>query len=86
MFRLFTRVQFAYVGLFFAACAWVFIYEANYVWPVQKCEAHGGWWSDKYHMCGQPIPIWRITGRLPGAPAAASKGPALTQIAPPKQH
>ncbi len=71
MLRLLTRVQFAYIGLFFAACAWVFVYEATYVWPVQKCEAHGGWWSDRYHMCGQPVPIWRITGRLPGASAAA---------------
>ena len=71
MLRLFTRVQFAYVGLFLAACVWVFVYESNYVWPVQKCEAHAGWWSDKYHMCAQPVPIWRITGRLPGAPVAA---------------
>ena len=75
MFRLLSRVQLAYVGLFFAACAWVFSYEATNVWPVQKCAAHGGWWSPKYHMCGQPVPIWRITGRLPSqvAPPPAKK-------------
>jgi hypothetical protein len=38
MLRLFTRVQLAYVGLFFAACVGVFIYQANYVWPAQRCS------------------------------------------------
>ena len=65
MLRLLTRVQLAYVGLFLAACVGVFIYQANYVWPAQHCEQHGNWWSAKYHECATPIPIWRITGRIP---------------------
>jgi|HubBroStandDraft_2_1064218.scaffolds.fasta_scaffold1224992_1 hypothetical protein len=78
MLRLFSRVQLAYVGLFFAACVGVFYYQANYIWPMQKCEQHGGWWSDKYHECARPMPIWRFTGRKvvgpPPTPAqAASK-------------
>ena len=76
MLRLFSRVQLAYIGLFFAACMGVFYYQANYIWPVQRCEQHGGWWSSKYRECATPIPIWRITGRKPGTPAAvAPKAP-----------
>jgi hypothetical protein len=65
MLRLLTRVQLAYVGVFFACCIGVFVYEARYVWPVQACEKHGGWWSDRYRMCATPTPIWQITGRVP---------------------
>ena len=65
MLRLLSRVQLAYVGIFFACCIGVFVYEARYVWPVQACEKHGGWWSDRYHQCATPVPIWQITGRLP---------------------
>jgi hypothetical protein len=75
MLRLFTRVQLAYVGLFFAACIGVFYYQANYIWPVQRCEQHGGWWSARFHECATPMPIWRITGRKPGTPAVAAKAP-----------
>ena len=65
MFRLMTRVQVAYIGLFLIVCAGVFAYEALYIWPMQQCEADGGWWSMKYRLCATPIPIWRITGRVP---------------------
>jgi len=73
MIRLLTRVQFAYLGLFFAVCAGVFAYQAMFVWPARQCAARGGWWSAKYDMCATPIPIWRITGRMPGAPAKEAK-------------
>jgi hypothetical protein len=75
MFRIMGRVQIAYVGLFLLACAGVFSYEAMFVWPVEKCESNGGWWSAKYRECATPIPVWRFTGRLPGEqsqPAAAA--------------
>jgi hypothetical protein len=72
MLRLLTRVQLAYLGLFLAACVGVFAYQAAYVWPMQKCEANGGWWSYKYRMCARPMPIWRITGRKPVAPAPSA--------------
>jgi hypothetical protein len=65
MLRLITRVQLVYVGVFFACCIGVFVYQARYVWPVQACDQHGGWWSAKYHECATPIPLWRITGRIP---------------------
>jgi hypothetical protein len=68
MLRIFTRVQLLYAGLAVAACLGLFYYQANYVWPVQRCESGGGWWSDKYRECATPMPIWRFTGRMPGQP------------------
>jgi hypothetical protein len=65
MLRLLGRVQLAYVGLFLAACVGILFYEAHYVWPVQRCEGHGGWWSARYHECATPVPIWQLTGRIP---------------------
>ena len=77
MLRLFSRVQLAYVGLFLIACMGVFYYQSAYIWPMQRCEQGGGWWSDKFHECARPMPIWRFTGRmpknLPTAPAAPIK-------------
>ena len=75
MLRLLSRIHLAYIGLFYIACVGVFIYEATYVWPVQRCESHGGWWSARYHQCATPMPIWRITGRRPGTPEAAPRSP-----------
>jgi hypothetical protein len=65
MMRLLTRVQLAYLGLFLACSVAIFAYQAYYVWPMQKCDQRGGWWSAKYHMCATPMPIWRFTGRMP---------------------
>ncbi|MGH6955754.1 MAG: hypothetical protein ACREEW_03710 [Caulobacteraceae bacterium] len=69
MNRLLTRVQLAYLGVFVVICIGMFAYQAVYVWPVRRCEAHGGWWSPKYHQCATPIPISRFTGRLPRGPS-----------------
>ena len=71
MFRLLTRVQIAYICLFFIVCAAVFAYQAVYIWPIERCQAHGGWWSARYRQCATPIPIWRFTGRFPAALAGA---------------
>ena len=73
MLRLVSRAQIAYLGLFLVACAAMFAYDALYVWPVQRCEAHGGWWSGRYRMCAQPIPIWHFTGRMPKGMATAPR-------------
>ena len=84
MLRLLTRVQLAYAGVFFFCCIGVFYYEARYVWPVQACEQHGGWWSEKYHECATPVPIWQITGRIPQgwAPIAGRSEAARAPVAP----
>jgi len=80
MLRIFSRVQLVYVGLAFAACMGLFYYQATYVWPVERCESHGGWWSDKYRECATPMPIWRFTGRRPGQPRPTAA--AATNAAP----
>ena len=72
MFRLISRVQVAYFALFLIVCAGVLAYEALYIWPMERCEADGGWWAGKYRTCATPVPIWRFTGRLPAAPPAAA--------------
>ncbi|HEY1425612.1 MAG TPA: hypothetical protein VGF50_02965 [Caulobacteraceae bacterium] len=83
MLKLLSRVQFAYIGVFFACCIGVFVYEARYVWPIQACEERGGWWSARYHMCATPIPIWRITGRIPqGWAPIAGRSDAMRTPAP----
>ena len=65
MLRLLTRVQLAYVGVFFACCIGVFSTRRATSGRCRRCEQHGGWWSARYHECATPIPIWRITGRIP---------------------
>jgi hypothetical protein len=70
MLPILSRIHLAYLGLLVITCVAMFGYEAKYVWPVQKCEAHGGWWSAKYDTCATPMPIWRITGRRLGVSAS----------------
>jgi hypothetical protein len=81
MLGLVGRAQLAYVGIFFLACIGLVAYEANYVWPVERCEGHGGWWSAKFHECATPIPIWRITGRIPQGTSPISR--PSTSVSPP---
>jgi len=75
MFRLMSRVQLAYNGIFIVACAGMFAYESLFVWPMEQCESNGGWWSAKFRECATPMPIWRITGRTTGQGAAAAGAP-----------
>jgi hypothetical protein len=77
MFRIFSRVQLAYLAVFLIICAGLYAYEAIYVWPAQRCEASGAWWNARDRECDTPIQVWRITGRSPrpartGPPAAPS--------------
>jgi hypothetical protein len=64
------------LGLFLLATASTIAYQVWYVWPMQRCERAGAWWSDKYHQCDTPIPIWRLTGRLPTPTRSAPAAPA----------
>jgi hypothetical protein len=84
MLRLFSRVQLAYVGLFFVVCLGLFYYQANYIWPMQRCEQGGGWWSVRYHACARPMPIWHFTGRRPIGVPQTDAPPALIVAPPPK--
>jgi hypothetical protein len=68
------RARVALLCLFLLATAGTIAYQAWEIWPMQKCERAGSWWSTKYHECDAPIPIWRLTGRLPPIPAARAQG------------
>jgi hypothetical protein len=67
-------------GLFILASAATSLYQVYYVWPMQKCERAGAWWDPRDRQCLTPIPIWRLTGRLPPIPDGA--GPSRTQGVP----
>ncbi len=75
-----TNTKYIIVGLFLVSSLAATAYQWWYVWPVQKCDRAGAWWDAADHQCLTPMPIWRITGRMPtpGAPgsAAAKAAPA----------
>ena len=54
MFRLFSRVQIAYFGLFLACSAVLYGYAALEVWPAEQCNSQGGWWDPKDRVCATP--------------------------------
>ena len=63
------------LGLFVVAAFGAFFYEYRYVWPVERCERRAAWWDARDRQCLTPMPIWRITGRLP-TPSRAGPAPA----------
>lgn len=68
------RVKLIFVGLFAVGCALIWAVQVFYVWPRDRCEAHGGWWDPQSRICATPISISKITGRPNGSKAAP--GPA----------
>jgi hypothetical protein len=72
MNRTMDNARLALFALFLVATAGTIAYQAWYIWPMQKCERAGDWWSPKDRQCATPIPIWRITGRLPPTPEPAA--------------
>ena len=71
MNRTIDRVKVLFLGLFLIGSLGMFGYQFYVVWPAQNCEADGGWWDSRDHLCASPMPIWRITGRLPATVVAA---------------
>ena len=59
------NLRYILLALFAASSLAAFGYEWWFVWPAQKCEARQNWWDPRDHECLTPMPIWRITGRLP---------------------
>jgi hypothetical protein len=81
MLRLLSRAHLIFIMVFLVCCAGVVAYQQMQVWPAQHCEKQGGWWDARDRQCGEPIPLWRITGRggppgsgtLPLVPMARAK-------------
>lgn len=72
-----ANLKYIILGLFLAASLAATGYEWWYVWPVKRCDNAGAWWDPQDRECLTPIPIWRVTGRLPGEgprKAASPKG------------
>jgi len=72
-----ANLKYIVLGLFLVASLAATGYEWWYVWPVKRCDNAGAWWDPRDRECLTPIPIWRVTGRLPGegpAKAATPKG------------
>ncbi len=70
------RIKLLFLGLFILATGAIWAYQACYVWPRQACEAHGDWWDDSDRQCAVPMPIWKITGRMPGSKSSSASAPA----------
>lgn len=68
-----TNVHRLLLGLFAVAALGTFYYEYRYVWPVKRCDGRGAWWDPRDRQCLTPMPIWRITGRLPTTVKAVPK-------------
>jgi hypothetical protein len=75
MTRLFGNLRLVLVGIFILATTASALYQYYYIWPMQKCERAGAWWSGKYRQCVVPIPISRLTGREPSTGKTAAKSP-----------
>lgn len=88
MNRSIDRLKLIFLGVFVLASLGMLGYQAYYVWPRNNCEAAGSWWDPKDRICASPMPIWRITGRMPertvtprGAPLPAPESAAKPQAA-----
>jgi hypothetical protein len=60
------QVQIGVLAAFVLIFVGLLIYQSLYIWPVQRCEAHGDWWDEKDHVCAVPVPISMFTGRTVG--------------------
>jgi hypothetical protein len=75
MNRWIANAKYLIFGVFLAASLSAAAYQWWFVWPVRKCDQAGAWWDARDRQCLTPMPIWRITGRLPGeAPPAQPRG------------
>ncbi|MEO8812803.1 MAG: hypothetical protein ABI376_07830 [Caulobacteraceae bacterium] len=72
MNRWITSAKLIVLGAFFVASLATLGYEWRYVWPVRACEQKGAWWDERDRQCLTPMPIWRITHRLPATVAAGA--------------
>jgi hypothetical protein len=70
-----TRAKLVALCMFFAATLAAISYQMIFVWPVQRCENRGDWWDSEDRQCLTPMPIWRITGRMPPLHPALAGSP-----------
>ena len=76
MFSTLKNLRYILMAVFLVASLAAFGYEWWFVWPARDCEAKQKWWDPKDHQCLSPMPIWRITGRLPTTVVTTPPAPA----------
>jgi hypothetical protein len=67
MNRFINRLKIAFIAIFAVSGVAIWSYHLVWVWPGQKCEAHGWWWDWRTRTCAMPVPLSVFTGKA-GAP------------------
>ena len=73
MSRSMKTLKYGALGLFVLLAAAMIIYDYLYLTPSRKCEAGGGWWSNRYRTCSSPVVLEKLTGRKSGQQPDSSK-------------
>jgi len=60
-----ARTKYIVFAIFLVGSLAAAIYQWWFIWPAQKCDRERNWWDARDHECLTPMPIWRVTGRLP---------------------
>ena len=82
-FLTFPRLSMIFLGVFGVMLAGIFVLQAVWVSPGERCEARGDWYDIETRTCATPIYIPDITGRPAGvtrAEASAEKNRDLVRI------
>ena len=82
-FLTFPRLSMIFIGVFGVVLAGIFVLQAVWVSPGERCEARGGWYAIETRECGTPIYLPDITGRPAGvsrAEASNAKNRELIQL------
>jgi hypothetical protein len=75
------RLTLAFVGVFFASCVAVAVYQVLWVAPEKRCDAHDAWWDPQTRVCATPIFLPALTHRPIGAPRVT---PTATHTSAPR--
>jgi hypothetical protein len=78
MDRFINRLKLVFIGVFAVAGVLVWTYHLVWVWPGQRCEAHGGWWDWHTRACATPVPLSMFTGK-PGERRIVPETPQVEQ-------
>jgi hypothetical protein len=82
-FLTFPRLSMIFIGVFGVVLAGIFVLQAVWVSPGERCEARGDWYDIESRTCATPIYLPDITGRPAGvsrAEASNAKNRELIQL------
>ena len=68
------RLKLVFLVLFAVANVVMLAYQVGWVMPEHRCLAAGGWWDGGFsRVCGRPVLISDITGRIISDPKARAE-------------